>query len=124
MRYEESDLKCGLQEAGSSITIMHLLTQHRQSDNSWQNNQFLPFHNPPYSHDLSPHDVFLFHKLKITPKGRRFQIEEENITTVMNDLRVISQTSFKHCFQKWKRRYERCSAAQWDYSEWIIFNKL
>jgi hypothetical protein len=47
MQYEESDLKCGLREAGSSIMIMRLLTQHCQLDNSWQNIQFLPFHNPP-----------------------------------------------------------------------------
>jgi hypothetical protein len=33
-------------EAGSSLTIMRLLTQHCQLDNSWQNIQFLPFHNP------------------------------------------------------------------------------
>jgi hypothetical protein len=38
-------LRC-LQEAGSDITIMHLLTQRSQLDNSWQNIQFLPFHNP------------------------------------------------------------------------------
>jgi hypothetical protein len=41
---KKSDLKCGLQEAGYSVTIMHLLTRHRQLDNSWQNIQFLPFH--------------------------------------------------------------------------------
>jgi hypothetical protein len=33
-------------EAGSSITIMRLLTQHCQLDNYWGNIQFLPFHNP------------------------------------------------------------------------------
>jgi hypothetical protein len=44
--YEESHLKCGLQEAGSSVTIMSLLTHCCQVDNSSQNIQFLPFHNP------------------------------------------------------------------------------
>jgi hypothetical protein len=68
LRYEERDLKCGLREAGSSITIMRLLTQRCQLDNSWQNIQFLPFHNPPYSPDLSPPDFFLLPKPKITLK--------------------------------------------------------
>jgi hypothetical protein len=35
MWYKESNLKCGLWEAGSSITIMHLLTQHCQLDKSF-----------------------------------------------------------------------------------------
>jgi hypothetical protein len=37
MQYKESNLKCGLRGAGSSNTIMHLLTQHCQLDSSWQN---------------------------------------------------------------------------------------
>jgi hypothetical protein len=47
MQCEESDLKCGLQEAGSSITILHLLPHHCLLDISWKNIQFLPFHCPP-----------------------------------------------------------------------------
>jgi hypothetical protein len=35
LRYEEGNLKCGLREAGSSIMIMHLLTQCCQLDNYW-----------------------------------------------------------------------------------------
>jgi hypothetical protein len=99
---EESDLKCGLLEVGSSITIMRLLTQHCQLDNSWQNIQFLPFQKKkPYSPDLSPPDIFLFPKLKITLKGR-FQMVENMMTNVTNDLKAIPQTSFKQRFQKWK----------------------
>ena len=32
--------------------------------------------HPPYSPDLAPSDFFLFSKLKIKIKGRRFQTEE------------------------------------------------
>jgi hypothetical protein len=45
-QYEGSNLKCGLWEAGSTIALMHLLTQHCQLDRSWQNIKFLPFHKP------------------------------------------------------------------------------
>jgi hypothetical protein len=52
MQYKERDLKCGLWEAGSSIT-MRLMTQRGQLDNSWQNIQFPPFHYLP-DHLTSP----------------------------------------------------------------------
>jgi hypothetical protein len=64
---EESDLKCGLQEAASSITILHLLPQHCLLDNSRQNIQFLPFHSPSF-HLTYPLWFFLFSELKITLK--------------------------------------------------------
>jgi transposase len=45
----------------------------------------------PYSPDLSPPYFFLFPKLKITLKGRRFQTVEDIITNVTNNLKVIPQ---------------------------------
>jgi hypothetical protein len=41
----------------------------------------------------------------------------EDITNVMNDLKVIPQTSFKQYFQKWKRQWSRCIAVQGDHFE-------
>jgi hypothetical protein len=114
---QKSDVKCGLLEDGFSITIMHLFIQHCQLDNSWQvdskvfwrwctwqNIQFLPFQNPSYSYNVSSPDIFLFPTLKITFKGSIFQTVEDIITNATNDLMAIPQTSFKQCFQKWKRR--------------------
>jgi transposase len=66
--------------------------------------QFLATHpiptipQPPYSPNLSPPDVFLFPKLKITLKGGRFQTVEDIITNAANDLKAIPQTSFKQRF--------------------------
>jgi hypothetical protein len=42
----------------------------------------------------------------------------------MNDLKAMPHTSFKQYFQKWKRWWERCIAAQWDILKGIIFGKL
>jgi hypothetical protein len=110
MQYKDSDLKCGLWEAGSSITIMHLLTQRSQLENSWQN---LKFHNPSI-HLTSPRPTFFYSLNSKFLYGRRFQIVEDIITNVMNDLQMIPQTSFKQRFQKWKRWWERCIAAEED----------
>jgi hypothetical protein len=74
------DLKCGLWEAGSSITIMHLLTQCCQLDNR----QFLA---PPHPIHLTTLISTFFYslKLKITLKGRRFQTVKGIITNATNE---------------------------------------
>jgi transposase len=83
--------------------------------------QFLAKHpiptipQPPYSPHLSPPDFFLFLKLKITLKRRRFQTVEYIIANATNYFKAIPQTPFEQCFQKWKRRREKCIAAHGDY---------
>jgi hypothetical protein len=42
---------------------------------------------------------------------------EDIINNATNDLKVIPQTSFKQCFQNWKRRWERWIAAKGEYFE-------
>jgi hypothetical protein len=42
---------------------------------------------------------------------------EDIITNATNDLKVIPQTSYEQRIQKWKRKWERCIAAQGDYFE-------
>jgi len=49
--------------------------------------------HPPYSPDLAPSDFFLFPKLKMKLKGRRFQTLEEikvESQAVLNTLREIT----------------------------------
>jgi hypothetical protein len=56
-------------------------------------------------------------KNSVTVYGKRFQMVEDVVTNVLNDLKDIPQTSFKQSFQKWKRWWDRCIAAQGDYFE-------
>jgi hypothetical protein len=63
------------------------------SDSSWQNIEFLPFHNP-FIHLISPLPTFLFPKLNVTLNGRRFQTAED-ITNATNDLKAKPQTSLE-----------------------------
>jgi histone-lysine N-methyltransferase SETMAR len=71
--------------AHTSLSVRKFMTKHSIPT--------LP--QPPYSPDLSPSNFFLFSKLKITLKGRRFQTVEDFITDAMIDLKAIPQTSFE-----------------------------
>jgi hypothetical protein len=81
--------------------------------------QFLAKHSIPIlpSPDFSHPDTFLFPKLKITLKGRRFQTVEDIINNATDVLKAIQQTYFEQCFQKWRKRWQTCIAAQGDYFE-------
>jgi len=73
--------------------------------------------HPPCSPDLAPSDFFLFPKLKMKLKGRRFQtlegIQAES-QAVMNTLR---ENDFQQCFKNWQRRWDGCQASEGDYFE-------
>jgi hypothetical protein len=58
-----------------------------------QEHHFSICENLPYSPDLSFPDLFLFPKLKMTLKGRRFQTVEDIIRNVTNELKAIQQPS-------------------------------
>jgi transposase len=76
--------------------------------------QFLAKHSiptlpqPSYSPELSPPDFFLFPKLRITFKRKRFQIMEDIITNVTNDLKAIPQTSFGTVLPKVEKAVHCC----------------
>ncbi|UYV75640.1 hypothetical protein LAZ67_13000817 [Cordylochernes scorpioides] len=73
--------------------------------------QFLAKHStiqiphPPYSPDLAPNDFFLYPKLKMNLKGRKFDnvdmIQAESKATLRN----LSKSDFISCFDNWKKRW-------------------
>ncbi|UYV70968.1 hypothetical protein LAZ67_8001270 [Cordylochernes scorpioides] len=85
--------------------------------------QFLAKHStiqiphPPYSPDLAPNDFFLYPKLKINSKGRKFDnvdmIQAESKATLRN----LSKSDFISCFDNWKKRWNRCIEAGGAYFE-------
>ena len=79
-------------------------------------NSIITCPHPPYSPDLAPCDFFLFPKMKLKLKGRRFdglEIQRES----QNVLGTLREQDFRHAFQQWQRRWDRCVAAQGDYFE-------
>ena len=72
---------------------------------------------PPYSPDLAPYDFWLFSKLKIALKRRRFQSRKNIMEKKTADLRSILEKEFKRCFQKWQRRWKKYVHFQGEYFE-------
>jgi histone-lysine N-methyltransferase SETMAR len=71
----------------------------------------------PYSRDLTPCDFFLFPKMKLQLKGRRFDRLEEIQWESQNVLGTLREQDSQHAFQQWKRRWNRRVDAQGDYFE-------
>jgi len=69
--------------------------------------------HPPYSPDLAPSD-FLFPKLKMKLKGRRFQTLEEIQAESQTFLNSLRENDFQECFKNWHRRWDRCQASEGD----------
>jgi transposase len=66
--------------------------------------------HPPYSPDLAPCDFFLFPKMKIKLKGRRFDTVEEIQAEMQTVLNTRTKKDFQDAFQK-------CMRSQGDYFE-------
>ena len=60
---------------------------------------------PPYSPDLTPCDFFLFPKLKLPLRGRRFESIEAIKENSLKELKKISSNAFKRCFDDWTNRW-------------------
>jgi len=73
--------------------------------------------HPPYSPDLASCDFFLFQKMKLQLKGRRFDRVQEMQRESQNVLGTLREQDFQHAFQQWQRSWDRCVAAQGDYFE-------
>jgi len=80
-------------------------------------NNVTTFPHPPYSPDLAPCDFFLFPKMKLQLKGRRFDGLEDIQRESQNVLGKLREQDFQHAFQQWQRRWDRCVAAHGDYFE-------
>jgi transposase len=71
--------------------------------------------HPPHSPDLAPCDFFLFPKMKLKLKGRRFMLLRRSRPNRRECLTLIEK-DFQEAFQKWRWRY-RCLHAGGNYYE-------
>jgi len=73
--------------------------------------------HPPYSPDLAPCDFFLFPKLKLRMKGRRFDTIQEIQEESQRVLDTIPKRDFQGCFQACQKHWDRCIHAKGEYFE-------
>ena len=73
--------------------------------------------HPPYSPDLAPCDFFLFPKMKLKLKGRRFDTIEEIQAELQRVLDTLTEKCFQEVFQKWRRQSDQCLHAGGNYFE-------
>jgi hypothetical protein len=66
---------------------------------------------------LAPCDFFLFPKIKLKLKGRRFDNIEEIQAESQRVLNTLTEKDFKEAFQKWRRRWDWCVHARENYFE-------
>jgi hypothetical protein len=71
----------------------------------------------PYSTDLAPCDFYLFPKLTLTMKGKRFASIAEIEAATTTRLKGLTKDDFQVCFKKWQERWNKCVASQGDYFE-------
>lgn len=73
--------------------------------------------HPPYSPDLSPCDFWLFPKLKMAMKGKRFDTisDIQKATTMV--LQAISKVEYQNCFEQFLLRFQLCIDSQGAYFE-------
>jgi hypothetical protein len=73
--------------------------------------------HPPYFPDLAPCDFFLFPKMKLKLKGRRFDTIQEIQAESHRVLDTVTEKEFQKAFQKWRIRWDRCLIAVGNYFE-------
>jgi hypothetical protein len=73
----------------------------------------------PYSPDLVPCDFFLFPKMKLKLKGRRFDTIEEIQVDSYRVLDTLTEEDLQDMFQKLRRRLDRCLHAGGNYFEGV-----
>lgn len=72
---------------------------------------------PPYSPDMAPCDFFLFPKLKLPLRGKRFESLETIKENATKELKSIPTEAYKMCMDKWVERWRMCVASEGCYFE-------
>jgi hypothetical protein len=95
---------------GRCLTITRSVTRLWQFSSPWPKPTFRLSH-PPYSPDLAPSDFWLFPKLKMGLRGRRFAAVEDIKENADARLHAIKE-DFHQCYSNWIDRCNRCVCVQ------------
>jgi histone-lysine N-methyltransferase SETMAR len=78
---------------------------------------FQELNHPPYSPNLAPSDYFLFSKLKLDLRGKKFTSDEEVISTVSDHFKNKNSEYFFSAIQKLINRSKKYIEIKGDYIE-------
>lgn len=70
---------------------------------------------PPYSPDLVPCDFWLFLKIKMTMKARRFASTRDIEAATTVQLKALTKEGFQFCFRKWQEQWDKCVRSNGEY---------
>jgi hypothetical protein len=73
--------------------------------------------HPPHSPDLTPCDFFIFPKMKLKLKVRRFDTIQEIQAEWLSVADSLTENYFQQAFQKWTRSWDRCLISGGNYFE-------
>jgi histone-lysine N-methyltransferase SETMAR len=76
---------------------------------------FKEIEHPPYSPDLAPSDYYFFSKLKKAIRGRKFDVEEEVKTFVIEHVADKNPEYFLKGIELLVHRCEKCGEIKRDY---------
>ena len=119
MRNFEQDFRNDSRVCGD--WLLHLDNAPAHSSNLVQ--EFLAKHKivllrqPPYSPDIAPCDFWMFPKLKMALKGKRFDDIETIQSNATRELKAIPKRESQDCFEKWKHLWNRVIQSSGDYFE-------
>ena len=80
-------------------------------------NRILTINHSPYSPDMAPCDFYLFGKLHLSMKGKRFASVEAIQKACTDILKDIPVNDLEHSFEKLLYRAKQCIEAGGDYYE-------
>jgi len=86
----------------------------------WQflsNKNIMVCPHPPYLPDLTPCDFWLFPKVKMTMKGKRFESFQDTEAATTAQLKTLTKEDFQNCFRKWQERWDKCVQSKREYFE-------
>ncbi|XP_037938203.1 protein GVQW3-like [Teleopsis dalmanni] len=71
----------------------------------------------PYSPDMAPCDFFLFPKLKLLLRGKRFETIAAIKENSLKELMEIPQSAYEKCMEDWVKRWHSCIVLDGAYYE-------
>lgn len=76
----------------------------------------------PYSPDMAPCDFFLFPRLKLLLRGRRFESIEDIQKNSLKELKALPQSAYEKCMEDWIKRWRSCITMDGAYFEGDTIN--